>query len=322
MIVLGVETSCDETSVAIVKDGKQVLANVVFSQIAIHEEFGGVVPEVASRHHVGKLTFVFEQALQQAQLNASDIDLVAVTSEPGLIGSLLVGIISAEAFALANNIPIIYVNHLTGHIYANYLESDFYFPIIALVVSGGHTELVLMRDHYDFEILGKTMDDAVGEAYDKVGRVMGLPYPGGKYVDQLALQGTPRYQLPLVYLDKDSYNFSFSGVKSAVINLINQSKMKNEELNLADLAASFQTVATTVLVDKTIQAAQEYNAKHIIVAGGVAANRGLRNLMKEKVSQLPGVVLTFPSFEYCTDNAAMIAVSGYFKYLKNQTRNL
>lgn len=322
MIVLGVETSCDETSVAIVKDGKQVLANVVFSQIAIHEEFGGVVPEVASRHHVGKLTFVFEQALQQAQLNASDIDLVAVTSEPGLIGSLLVGIISAEAFALANNIPIIYVNHLTGHIYANYLESDFYFPIIALVVSGGHTELVLMRDHYDFEILGKTMDDAVGEAYDKVGRVMGLPYPGGKYVDQLALQGTPHYQLPLVYLDKDSYNFSFSGLKSAVINLINQSKMKNEELNLADLAASFQTVATTVLVDKTIQAAQEYNAKHIIVAGGVAANRGLRNLMKEKVSQLPGVVLTFPSFEYCTDNAAMIAVSGYFKYLKNQTRNL
>jgi len=322
MIVLGVETSCDETSVAIVKDGKQVLANVVFSQIAIHEEFGGVVPEVASRHHVGKLTFVFEQALQQAQLNASDIDLVAVTSEPGLVGSLLVGIISAEAFALANNIPIIYVNHLTGHIYANYLESDFYFPIIALVVSGGHTELVLMRDHYDFEILGKTMDDAVGEAYDKVGRVMGLPYPGGKYVDQLALQGTFRYQLPLVYLDKDSYNFSFSGLKSAVINLINQSKMKNEELNLADLAASFQTVATTVLVDKTIQAAQEYNAKHIIVAGGVAANRGLRNLMKEKVSQLPGVVLTFPSFEYCTDNAAMIAVSGYFKYLKNQTRNL
>lgn len=322
MIVLGVETSCDETSVAIVKDGKQVLANVVFSQIAIHEEFGGVVPEVASRHHVGKLTFVFEQALQQAQLNASDIDLVAVTSEPGLIGSLLVGIISAEAFALANNIPIIYVNHLTGHIYANYLESDFYFPIIALVVSGGHTELVLMRDHYDFEILGKTMDDAVGEAYDKVGRVMGLPYPGGKYVDQLALQGTFRYQLPLVYLDKDSYNFSFSGLKSAVINLINQSKIKNEELNLADLAASFQTVATTVLVDKTIQAAQEYNAKHIIVAGGVAANRGLRNLMKEKVSQLPGVVLTFPSFEYCTDNAAMIAVSGYFKYLKNQTRNL
>lgn len=322
MIVLGVETSCDETSVAIVKDGKQVLANVVFSQIAIHEEFGGVVPEVASRHHVGKLTFVFEQALQQAQLNASDIDLVAVTSEPGLIGSLLVGIISAEAFALANNIPIIYVNHLTGHIYANYLESDFYFPIIALVVSGGHTELVLMRDHYDFEILGKTMDDAVGEAYDKVGRVMGLPYPGGKYVDQLALQGTFRYQLPLVYLDKDSYNFSFSGLKSAVINLINQSKMKNEELNLADLAASFQTVATTVLVDKTIQAAQEYNAKHIIVAGGVAANRGLRNLMKEKVSQLPGVVLTFPSFEYCTDNAAMIAVSGYFKYLKNKTRNL
>lgn len=322
MIVLGVETSCDETSVAIVKDGKQVLANVVFSQIAIHEEFGGVVPEVASRHHVGKLSFVFEQALQQAQFNASDIDLVAVTSEPGLIGSLLVGIISAEAFALANNIPIIYVNHLTGHIYANYLESDFYFPIIALVVSGGHTELVLMRDHYDFEILGKTMDDAVGEAYDKVGRVMGLPYPGGKYVDQLALQGTFRYQLPLVYLDKDSYNFSFSGLKSAVINLINQSKMKNEELNLADLAASFQTVATTVLVDKTIQAAQEYNAKHIIVAGGVAANRGLRNLMKEKVSQLPGVVLTFPSFEYCTDNAAMIAVSGYFKYLKNQTRNL
>lgn len=322
MIVLGVETSCDETSVAVVKDGKEVLSNVVFSQIKIHEQFGGVVPEVASRHHVGKLTFVFEEALKKANITASDVDLVAVTSEPGLIGSLLVGIVSAQAFALANNIPIINVNHLTGHIYANYIESDFVFPVIALVVSGGHTELILMKDHYDFQILGKTMDDAVGEAYDKVGRVMGLPYPAGKYVDELALKGKPTYQLPFVYLDKNDYNFSFSGLKSAVLNLINQANMKNEEINLEDLAASFQTSAVTVLVDKTINAQKEYNAKHIIVAGGVAANKGLRNLMTEKVSKLDNVRLTFPSFEYCTDNAAMIAVSGYFKYLKEQNKKV
>lgn len=316
MIVLGVETSCDETSVAIVKDGKEVLSNIVFSQIKIHEEYGGVVPEVASRHHVGKLTFVFEEAIEKANIGINEIDLIAVTSHPGLIGSLLVGVISAKAFALANNIPLIEVNHLTGHIYANYIESDFTFPLLALVVSGGHTELILMKDHYDFTVLGQTLDDAVGEAYDKVGRVMGLPYPAGKYVDELALQGEPTYDLPLIYLDKNDYNFSFSGLKSAVLNLINQSKMKNEVLDLKNLASSFQNSAVSVLVDKTIHAVQQYQIKHIVVAGGVAANKGLRTTMAKEVAKLKDVELTFPSFKYCTDNAAMIAVSGYFKYLQ------
>lgn len=313
MIVLGVETSCDETAVAILKDGKTVLADVVYSQMNIHEKYGGVVPEVASRKHVQKIIYVFEQALKQANLQASDIDLVAVTTHPGLIGSLLVGMNAARAFALANNIPCVDVNHLTGHIYANYVESDFYFPVIALVVSGGHTELILMKDHYQFELLGQTLDDAIGEAYDKVGRVMGLPYPGGVYVDRLAAEGKHTFNLP-VYNDMKDYNFSFSGIKSAVLNLINQHKMKNEELNLANLAASFQNTVVEVCVNKTIKAALEYQAKHILVAGGVAANKGLRFQMAKAVEKHPQLTLTFPSFKYCTDNAVMIAVSGYFKY--------
>lgn len=314
MIVLGVETSCDETAVSIVKDGKEVLANIVYSQIAIHQEFGGVIPEVASRHHVLKITYVFEAALEKAKLKAKDIDLVAVTSNPGLIGSLMVGVNAAKAFALANGIEYIEVNHLIGHIYANYIERDFVFPLLALVVSGGHTELVLMRDHYQFEILGQTLDDAVGEAYDKVGRVLDLPYPAGKPLDDLALTGVVTYDLPYVYLDKDSYNFSFSGLKSAVLNLVNNTKQKGEEINKANLAASFQNSVVSVLVDKTIKAALEYKIKQIIVAGGVAANKGLRFKLKEAVAKIPNLELTFPKFEYCTDNATMIAVAGYFKY--------
>jgi N6-L-threonylcarbamoyladenine synthase len=313
MIVLGVETSCDETSVAVVKDGKVVLSNVVFTQIDIHKKFGGVVPEVASRSHVEKITIVFEEALQKAGVAPNEIDLVAVTTHPGLVGSLIVGINAAKAFALSHRIKYLGVDHIKGHIYANYLESDFTFPLLALVVSGGHTELVLMKDHYKFEILGETLDDAVGECYDKVGRVMGLDYPAGATVDKLAHEGVASYKLPLIYLDKTNYNFSFSGLKSAVINLLNTAKMKNEEVDIPNLAASFQNAATTVLVDKTVQAAKEYHVKHIVVAGGVAANKGLRSLMKSEVDKLDGVKLTFPSMKYCTDNAAMIAVSGYFK---------
>ncbi len=313
MLVLGVESSCDETSVAIVRDGKEVLANVVYSQIDTHKVFGGVVPEVASREHVKKMIYVFEQALADANITPKDIDLVAVTATPGLIGSLLVGINAAKAFALANDIRFVDVNHIDGHIYANYIESDFIFPLLALVVSGGHTELVLMKDHYQFEILGQTLDDAVGEAYDKVGRVMGLDYPAGVYVDRLAQTGKVSYQLPLVYLDKESYNFSFSGLKSAVLNIINKCNMKNEAINVADLAASFQNSVVTVLVDKTIQAAKAYKVNQIIVAGGVAANQGLRNSLAEAVNKLDNVKLTFPKMKYCTDNAAMIAVAGYFK---------
>lgn len=314
MLVLGVETSCDETSVAIVRDGKEVLANIVYSQIDIHKKFGGVVPEVASRNHVEKITVVFEEALKTANVDAKDIDLVAVTSHPGLIGSLLVGINAAKAFALAHNLEYLEVDHIKGHIYANYLESDFKFPLLALVVSGGHTELILMEDHYKFKLLGQTLDDAVGEAYDKVGRVMGLEYPGGPIVDKLALSGEVTYNLPLVYLDKEDYNFSFSGLKSAVINLINTAKMKGEEINVPNLCASFQNSAVKVLVDKTINAAKKHNVEHIVVAGGVAANKGLRKMLKEEVEKLNDVNLTFPSMKYCTDNAAMIAVIGYFKY--------
>ena len=226
----------------------------------------------------------------------------------------MVGVNAAKAFALANGIEYIEVNHLIGHIYANYIERDFVFPLLALVVSGGHTELVLMRDHYQFEILGQTLDDAVGEAYDKVGRVLDLPYPAGKPLDDLALTGVVTYDLPYVYLDKDSYNFSFSGLKSAVLNLVNNTKQKGEEINKANLAASFQNSVVSVLVDKTIKAALEYKIKQIIVAGGVAANKGLRFKLKEAVSKIPNLELTFPKFEYCTDNAAMIAVAGYFKY--------
>ncbi|MDD3106821.1 MAG: tRNA (adenosine(37)-N6)-threonylcarbamoyltransferase complex transferase subunit TsaD [Bacilli bacterium] len=318
MIVLGIETSCDETSVAVVKDGKEVLANVVYSQIDIHKAYGGVVPEIASRHHVQKITVVFQEALEQAKMTPSDIDLIAVTTHPGLIGSLLVGINAAKAFALAHGIKLVEVDHIHGHIYANYLESDFTFPVLALVVSGGHTELVLMKDHFQFEVLGETLDDAVGETYDKVGRVMGLEYPAGVRVDNLALTGEPTYKLPLVYLNKSNYEFSFSGLKSAVINLINTANMKKEEIKIANLCASFQHVVARVLVDKTMQAALEYHAKHIVVAGGVAANKGLRAEMNQAVSKHGDIKLTFPSMKYCTDNAAMIAVAGYFQYLNEE----
>ena len=245
-------------------------------------------------------------------MKPSDIDLVAVTTHPGLVGSLLVGINAAYAFALANNIKCVSVNHLTGHIYANYIESDFNFPVLALVVSGGHTELVLMKDHYEFEVLGQTLDDAVGEAYDKVGRVMGFNYPAGKPVDEAAHKGNPLYKIP-IYQSMDDYNFSFSGIKSAVLNLVNKANMKGETINRDDLAASFQDAVTTVLVNKTIKACLDYHIKHIIVAGGVAANKGLREKMASAVASLDGVKLTFPSFKYCTDNGVMIAVSGYFK---------
>lgn len=315
MIVLGVESSCDETAVAIVEDGKKVLANVVYTQIDIHKEFGGVIPEVASRHHVKKITYVFEQALKEAGITPNEIDLVAVTVKPGLIGSLLVGINAAKAFALTHHIKYVEVDHIVGHIYANYIEKDFNFPMLALVVSGGHTELLLMKEHYQFELLGETLDDAVGEAYDKVGRVLDLQYPAGAKVDNLSAIGEPTYPLPLVYLDKDSYNFSLSGLKSAVINTVNKCKMKKEEINKANLACSFQTSVVKVLVDKTMKAAKENGVKQIVVAGGVAANKGLRNALQEAVSKEEGLILSFPQMKYCTDNAAMIAVAGYFKYI-------
>lgn len=314
MLVLGVESSCDETSVAIVRDGKEVLSNVINSQIKIHEKFGGVVPEVASRHHVYQVSMVFEEAFKVAGVKPEDIDLVAVTEGPGLIGSLLVGVNAAKTFAMMFNKPIIGVHHLAGHIYANAIEHEMKFPLIALLVSGGNTELILMKEHFNFEIIGETLDDAVGEAYDKVARVVGLPYPGGPHVDRLAHLGNDTYHLPRVYLDDNSYNFSFSGLKSAVINLAHNASQRGEEINVNDLCCSFQASVAEVLVRKTLKLAKERGINNIIVAGGVSANKGLKERFMEEGK---GYNISIPSIRLCTDNAAMIAVAGYYQYQKN-----
>ena len=321
MLVLGVESSCDETSVAIY-DGKTMLSNVVLSQIDIHKEFGGVVPEVASRHHVRNVSIVFKEALEQANVEAKDIDLVAVTEGPGLIGSLLVGITAAKVFAMMNNIPIIGVNHLAGHIYANQIEGEMKFPLLALLVSGGNTELILMKDHFDFEIIGQTLDDAVGEAYDKVARVCGLPYPGGPAVDGLAHQGEDLYNLPRVMKNTNDYNFSFSGLKSAVINLVHNNQQRGDETNFNNLCASFQASVVETLVYKTKKAAHEYNVSQVIIAGGVSANKALRQAIID-VFKDTNILVSIPPFKYCTDNAAMIAAAGYWQYKTNgKTRKL
>ncbi len=314
MNVLGVETSCDETSVSIVRDGNVVLANEVLSQIDIHKVYGGVVPEIASREHIKGITYVFDQAMKKANLNFEDIDLIAVTKGPGLIGSLLIGINAAKVISLNYGIPIIGVHHISGHIYANYIEQGMEFPILALVVSGGHTELILMKEHYDFTKLGETQDDAVGEAYDKIARVLGLEYPGGPVVDRLAGGGEDNLDFPRPMINSNDFNFSFSGLKSHVINTHHNMKQRNEKINIDDFCASFQEAVTDVLVKKTIQAKNKYKVKQVIVAGGVAANSGLRKKMKAKITDIP---VYFPKMQYCTDNAAMIAAAGYFQYKKN-----
>lgn len=311
--VLGVETSCDETSVSIVKDGKEVLSNVVLSQIDIHREYGGVVPEIASREHVKGITYVFDKALRDAKVNYEDIGLIAVTKGPGLIGSLLIGVNAAKVISLNYNIPIVGVHHIAGHIYANYIDNGMEFPLLALVVSGGHTELILMYEHYDFNRLGETQDDAVGEAYDKVARVLGLPYPGGPVVDKMAKTGRDVYKFPRPMIDSGDFNFSFSGLKSHIINLHHNMQQRNETINIEDFCASFQEAVTDVLVAKTIKAKEQYKVKQVIVAGGVAANSGLRKKMKSMINDIP---VYFPNMDYCTDNAAMIASAGYFQYKK------
>lgn len=317
MIILAIESSCDETAMAIVEDGRKILSNTVYTQIAIHTMYGGVVPEVASREHIKKVTYVLDEVLKQANMTLDDIDAVAVTKEPGLIGSLMVGVNTAKTISLCFNKPLIYVNHIHGHIYANYLEEDFAFPLLALVVSGGHTELVLMKDHMDFKILGETLDDAVGEAYDKVARVVNVGYPGGPIIDKMAHIGTPTYPLPHIKLSKDSLDFSFSGLKSAVINLCHNANQRGETIDANNLAASFQNAVIDVLVSKTVLAATMHNVKQVIIAGGVAANKGLRSAMQEAMNNL-NIKLTVPQFKYCTDNAAMIAAAGYHKYIKEK----
>ncbi|MDK8182057.1 tRNA (adenosine(37)-N6)-threonylcarbamoyltransferase complex transferase subunit TsaD [Paenibacillus sp. UMB4589-SE434] len=316
-ILLAIETSCDETAVAIVRDGQEVLANVVSSQIDVHRRFGGVVPEIASRKHVETITVMIEQALEQAGLTLRDLNAIAVTQGPGLVGALLVGIMAAKSLALALNIPLIGTHHIAGHIYANQLVAKLEYPCMALVVSGGHTELVLLEREGQFRVIGRTRDDAVGEAYDKVARAVGFPYPGGPHIDRLALEAEEVVSLPRAWLEPDSYDFSFSGVKSAVLNVVNQAKMKGEPPMPAAIARGFQESVIDVLITKAMRAIKEYGAKQLLLCGGVAANRGLRAALTERCA-LEQVPLVIPPFEYCTDNAAMIGAAGYLKWKHEQ----
>lgn len=313
-IILAIESSCDETAVAIVQNDTQLLANVVATQIDVHKEFGGVVPEVASRIHVENISMVLAEALKQADLTMDQIDAVAVTKGPGLVGSLHVGVQAAKTLAWAFHKPLVPVHHIAGHIYANALVETLQFPLMALVVSGGHTELVYMKDEWSFEILGTTQDDAIGEAFDKVGRVLGLPYPGGVYVDKLSQTGNPVYTLAKPKTE-DAMNFSFSGLKSSVLQFIDRCKRKGETFSDADLAASFQNTALEILLEHARNALDETHPKMFVVAGGVAANSGLRQKITEEIApKYPETKFVIPPLSCCTDNAAMIAVAGSVAY--------
>lgn len=310
--IFAIESSCDETSASIIKNGNIEIATVVLSQMDIHALYGGVVPEIASRHHIENITMVLEETLTKAQLTMDDIDAIAVTYGPGLIGSLLIGVQAAKTLAYIYNKPLIPVHHIAGHIYANNLVKPMEFPLIALVVSGGHTELIYMKEDYSFEKIGGTLDDAVGEAYDKVARVLGLSYPGGPMIDKLSLEGKDTYNLPIP-LDDNSYNFSFSGLKSAVINLVHNEEQRGNKIRIADLATTFQNRSIEILTKKTMRAMKEYHVKHLIIAGGVSANKILRNRFQELCLE-NNIELTVPKMKYCTDNAAMIGAAGYFAY--------
>ena len=318
--ILGIETSCDETSASIVKNGTEEISTIISSQIDIHKDYGGVVPEIASRQHVKNMTIVIEECLEQANMKMDDITAIAITYGPGLIGSLLIGLEAAKTLSFIYDKPLIPVHHIAGHIYANSLVKELEFPLLALVVSGGHTEIIEMTKHYSFNKLGGTLDDAIGECYDKVARVIGLEYPGGPKIDKLAFEGEPTYKLPIPLQD-DSYNFSFSGLKSAVINLAHNEEQRGNEINKANLACSFQKVAIESITNKIKKAIVEKNIKNVIVAGGVAANKGLRQEMERVCSELK-VDLSFPPMKYCTDNAAMIAAAGYYAYLDGRRADL
>lgn len=320
MYILGIESSCDETSVSIVKNGYKEISTIISSQIDIHKDYGGVVPEIASRQHVKNITIVLEECLQKANMTMEDIDAIAVTYGPGLIGSLLIGLEAAKTLSFIYNKPLIPVHHIAGHIYANSLVDELQFPLLAVVVSGGHTELVEMKEHYEFEKLGGTLDDAIGECYDKVARIIGLEYPGGPKIDKLAKTGEPSYNLPIP-LNDDSYNFSFSGLKSAVINLVHNQQQRGNEIRKADLATSFQKVAVESIILKTRKAIIDKKIKNVIVAGGVAANSGLREAMEKLTTEL-NVKLSIPPMKFCTDNGAMIAAAGFYAYKKGRIADL
>ena len=319
-MILAIETSCDETSIAILKDGKELLANIVSSQIDTHKEYGGVIPEVASRLHVENINICLDEALSKANVTYKDITLIVVTKGPGLIGALHVGLQAAKAISIAHDIPIIGLNHMAGHIYSNRYVSELKFPLLCLIVSGGHTELVLMKEEYDFEIIGETLDDAVGEAYDKVARVLGLAYPGGPIIDRLAKEGQPIYDVPYPKVEGD-YNFSFSGIKTAILNLVTKLNNRKETFKNEDIAASFQDQVINILVDKVLLALEKHQVKQVLLAGGVSANSKLREVIKGEVNKKhPDIEVIIPPLWCCTDNAAMMAMAGF--YSNNEPENL
>lgn len=318
--ILGIETSCDETSCSIVKNGYEEIKTVILSQIDIHTLYGGVVPEIASRNHIKDITFVINKCLEESNLTYEDIDAIAVTYGPGLIGSLLVGLEAAKTLSYIWNKPLVPVHHIAGHIYANNIGNKMQFPLMALVISGGHTDLIYMDKDYSFEHVGGTLDDAVGECYDKVARVMNIGYPGGPMVDKLAKIGTASYNLPIP-LNDESYNFSFSGLKSAVINLVHNEEQRNNQIDINNLCASFQNVVVKSLTEKTIRAMAKKGVKNLILAGGVAANSGIREEFS-KLSKELGFNFSYPDIKYCTDNATMIAAAGYYCFMQNNTSDL
>ncbi|ANU15128.1 YgjD/Kae1/Qri7 family, required for threonylcarbamoyladenosine (t(6)A) formation in tRNA [Planococcus halocryophilus Or1] len=313
--ILGIETSCDETAASVVKNGTEIISNVVASQIESHKRFGGVVPEIASRHHVEQITLVIEEALRLAQLEPHQLAAVAVTEGPGLVGALLIGVNAAKAFAFAHQLPLVGVHHIAGHIYANRLEQEMEFPLLALVISGGHTELIYMKEHGDFTVIGETRDDAAGEAYDKVARTLNLPYPGGPHIDRLAHASEEAITFPRIWLEEGSYDFSFSGLKSSVLNYMHNAAQRGETVAPEHVAAGFQNSVVEVVTGKTVRAAKEYNVRQVIAAGGVAANKGLRKSL-ESVFQEKEIPFYIPSLPLCTDNAAMIAAAGTVMYEK------
>ena len=317
ILILAIESSCDETAAAVVKNGREVLSNVISSQIEIHKLYGGVVPEIASRKHIEKINQVIEEALKEANVTLDDIDAIGVTYGPGLVGALLVGVAAAKAIAYAKKLPLVGVHHIEGHISANYIENkELEPPFACLVVSGGHTHLVRVKDYGEYEILGRTRDDAAGEAFDKVARAIGLGYPGGPKVEKLSKEGNPdAIPFPRAHIADSEYDFSFSGVKSAVLNYINGCEMKHEEYSRADIAASFQKAVTDVLTENAMKAIDEFGMDKFAIAGGVASNCTLRNAMKEACEK-KGIQFYHPSPIFCTDNAAMIGVAAYYEYLK------
>lgn len=322
-IILAIESSCDETAVAIIKNGHEILANVVSTQIEIHRRYGGVVPEIASRKHLELINAVVQEALDQAHMILDDVTHIAVTYGPGLVGALLVGVATAKALAFSSGKPLIGVHHIEGHICANFLvKQDFQFPLVCLVVSGGHTNIIKITDHGQYLLLGQTKDDAAGEAYDKIARAIGLPYPGGPHIEQLAKEGNAdAIELPRAWMGEDNYDFSFSGLKSAVLNYLNKAKMKGEEINPADVAASFQQAVLDVLVQKTVRAAVENGVDTILLAGGVAANGTLRTQLQNAASEHQ-IQVHYPPIHFCTDNAAMIGAAAHYKAVKGDYADL